>query len=379
MDTVKTVGVFGATGSIGTQTCDVIRNLGYKISALSAHSNVKKAEALCREFAPRVCVMGEACVSDLRTRLADTSVTVLPESQLDSVAASCEGSTVLNAVTGIAGLKSSLAAVKAGKTLCLANKESMVTGGDLVNMEAKKSGAKILPVDSEHSAIFQCLDGNKIKKILLTASGGPFYGWDKSRLSSVTPEDALAHPTWNMGKKITVDSATLMNKGLELIEAVQLFGVEPNKIQVLVHRQSVVHSMVEFEDNAVLAQCGAPDMRTCIQYAFTYPERKKGLAKEMDFASVATLTFALPDEQTFTLLPLCREAITRGGNLPAAVNGANEAAVDLFLNGKISFTDIFDAVERAYSRASFVKAPTVEDIFETDRAARLAVTEEYLY
>ncbi len=375
---MKKLIVLGATGSIGTQTCDVARRHGFKITALSGHSNVKLLETLSREFSPLCVVVGEEYLSDLKTRLADTRVKVLPESELHSVAAECEGDTVLNAVTGIAGLRSSLAVLASGKTLCLANKESMVTGGDLVNAMAKKTGAKILPVDSEHSAIFQCLDGNKVKKILLTASGGPFYGWSKERLDKVTPEDALAHPTWNMGKKITIDSATLMNKGLELIEAVQLFDVRPEQIQVLVHRQSIVHSMVQYEDNAVLAQCGTPDMRTCIQYALTYPERKEGLAKELDFSSLSALTFALPDEDTFTLLPLCREAITRGGNLPAAVNGANEAAVEAFLQRKIGFTDIFRVVEKAYSKASFIKNPTVEDIFATDREARNAVAEEYL-
>lgn len=374
---MKNIILLGATGSIGTQTCDVARRHGFRITALSGHSNVKLLEELSREFSPLYAVVGEEYMGDLKTRLGDTSVKVVPESEIHSVAAQCEGDTVLNAVTGIAGLRSSLAVLEAGKTLCLANKESMVTGGDLVNAMAKKTGAKILPVDSEHSAIFQCLDGNKVKKILLTASGGPFYGKKREFLDTVTPEDALAHPTWNMGKKITVDSATLMNKGLELIEAVQLFGVSPDKIEVLVHRQSIVHSMVQYEDNAVLAQCGAPDMRTCIQYALTYPERKAGLAKELDFASLAALTFARPDEDTFTLLPLCRKAITRGGNLPAAVNGANEAAVDAFLRKKIGFTDIFRVVERAYEKAFFIENPTVEDIFETDRAARRAVAEEY--
>lgn len=374
---MKNIILLGATGSIGTQTCDVARRHGFRITALSGHSNVKLLEELSREFSPLYAVVGEEYMGDLKTRLGDTSVKVVPESEIHSVAAQCEGDTVLNAVTGIAGLRSSLAVLEAGKTLCLANKESMVTGGDLVNAVAKKTGAKILPVDSEHSAIFQCLDGNKVKKILLTASGGPFYGKKREFLDTVTPEDALAHPTWNMGKKITIDSATLMNKGLELIEAVQLFGVSPDKIEVLVHRQSIVHSMVQYEDNAVLAQCGAPDMRTCIQYALTYPERKAGLAKELDFASLAALTFARPDEDTFTLLPLCRKAITRGGNLPAAVNGANEAAVDAFLRKKIGFTDIFRVVERAYEKAFFIENPTVEDIFETDRAARRAVAEEY--
>ena len=374
---MKNIILLGATGSIGTQTCDVARRHGFRITALSGHSNVKLLEELSREFSPLYAVVGEEYMGDLKTRLGDTSVKVVPESEIHSVAAQCEGDTVLNAVTGIAGLRSSLAVLEAGKTLCLANKESMVTGGDLVNAMAKKTGAKILPVDSEHSAIFQCLDGNKVKKILLTASGGPFYGKKRDFLDTVTPEDALAHPTWNMGKKITIDSATLMNKGLELIEAVQLFGVSPDKIEVLVHRQSIVHSMVQYEDNAVLAQCGAPDMRTCIQYALTYPERKAGLAKELDFASLAALTFARPDEDTFTLLSLCRKAITRGGNLPAAVNGANEAAVDAFLRKKIGFTDIFRVVERAYEKAFFIENPTVEDIFETDRAARRAVAEEY--
>lgn len=374
---MKKIILLGATGSIGTQTCDVVRRHGYKITALSGHSNVKLLESLCREFSPLYAAVGAEYYSDLKARLSDTSVKVVDESQLCALAAQCRGDTVVNAVTGIAGLRSSIATVSAGKTLCLANKESMVTGGDIVKAEAKKTGAVILPVDSEHSAIFQCLDGNPVKRILLTASGGPFYGRTAEQLSKVTPQQALAHPTWNMGKKITVDSATLMNKGLELIEAVQLFDVAPEKIQVLVHRQSVVHSMVEFYDNSVIAQCGTPDMRTCIQYALTYPERKEGLAKELDFTALSALTFAKPDEDTFTLLPLCRNAIIKGGNMPAAVNGANEAAVEAFLNEKIGFTDIFRAVARACEKARFIENPTVDDIFETDRAAREAVTEEY--
>lgn len=367
--------ILGSTGSIGVQACDVVRMHGLRVAALTGYRNVSLLEAQSREFRPSAVAASEECYSDLKLRLADTDIKVLPCGEINAIAA-CTGDTVLNAITGFAGFLPSLAAVKAGKTLALANKESMVSGGDIVNRAAEAAGAKIIPVDSEHSAIYQCLDGNRIKKILLTASGGPFFGLTAEQLRSVTPERALAHPVWNMGKRVTVDSATLMNKGLELIEAVKLFGVSPDRVEVLVHRQSVVHSMVEYEDNVVIAQCGVPDMRTCIQYALTTPVRRSSPAAELDFASVAELTFARPDEETFPLLSLCREAVTRGGNLPAAVNAADEEAVAAFISGKTSFTGIFGLVRSAYEKTVFVPDPGPEEIIETDLAARQSVRED---
>ncbi|MBP5230441.1 MAG: 1-deoxy-D-xylulose-5-phosphate reductoisomerase, partial [Clostridia bacterium] len=287
--------------------------------------------------------------------------------------------TVVNALSGMRGLKPTLAALDAGKPVALANKETLVAGGDLVMKKAGRTGNRILPVDSEHSAVFQCLscgpegkEPPKIRRILLTASGGPFFGKDRAFLERVTPDMALRHPNWSMGPKVTVDSSTLMNKGLELIEAVHLFGVRPEQVEVVVHRESVIHSMVEFEDRAVLAQMAVPDMRLCIQYALTYPERKPSLCPELDLFSLTGLTFHRPDEETFPLLALARKAILEGGNRPAAMNGANEAAVALFLKGQIRYTDIFERVAFATESAAFVPDPSLEDILRTDREARRA-------
>ena len=290
---------------------------------------------------------------------------------LTELAATDPSPTVVNALTGILGFLPTLSAVEAGKDIALANKETLVAGGDLVMFRAAEKGVKILPVDSEHSAIFQCLQcGGKAKKILLTGSGGPFFGKDRAFLETVTAADALRHPNWSMGPKITVDSSTLMNKGLEFIEAVHLFGVTPDQIEVVIQRESIIHSMVQFEDNAVLAQMGVPDMRLCIQYALTYPERTESPAGELDLFEVGKLTFYKPDTETFPLLQLAKDAITKGGNLPAAMNGANEEAVGRFLKGEISYTRLFDTVIAATAETVFLPNPTAEETLASDRAAR---------
>lgn len=369
---IKDIIVLGSTGSIGTQTLDVCRRLGVKVNAISGNTNDKLLEQQCREFRPAVCWVGAEKYNALKTALADTNVKVITsDSELDNLAYEQKADLLLNALMGIRGLKPTLAAIESGKQIALANKETLVAGGDIVMKKAAEKGVRILPVDSEHSAIFQCLQcGKKPKRILLTASGGPFYGKKREELKNITPADALKHPNWSMGAKITVDSSTLMNKGLELIEAVHLFNVNPEAVEVIIHRESIIHSMVEFPDSAVIAQLALPDMRLCIQYAITYPERVESPVGSLDFNKLSGLTFAKPDEETFTLLPLAREAIKKGGNLPAAVNGANEAAVMLFLAGKIKYSDIFDLVEAAAANAVFQKEPAVSDILETDAAAR---------
>ncbi len=372
---MKTISVLGSTGSIGTQALDVARTGGYKVSALAAHSNIKLAEEQVREFMPKIVAMyDEAAASDLKTRLADTSIHVVSGDEGVCLAAACEeADTVLNAIVGIAGLRPTMSAIKAKKTLALANKESLVTGGTLVTSAAKENGVPILPVDSEHSAIFQCMQGlpeNSLKKIILTASGGPFYNKTKSELEKVTVADALNHPNWSMGRKITIDSATLMNKGFEVIEAVHLFSVSAEDIEVLVHRQSIVHSAVETVDGAVIAQLGTADMRLPIQYALTYPERIPCPCKSLSLSEVGTLTFAKPDRETFPCLDLCIKASLEGGLKTAAVNGANEAAVQLFLEGKISFLQIPELVFRACEAQPQVTNFTIDDVFLADRNAR---------
>lgn len=370
---VEMVSVLGSTGSIGTQTLDVARRLGIRVDALAAGSNEQLLEEQCREFHPKTVYIEEGHFSSLRTRLRDTSVRVVTGREaLCALAAESDAPTVVNALTGILGLLPTLHAIDAGKDIALANKETLVAGGDIVMRLAAERGVRILPVDSEHSAIFQCLQAaaQPPEKLLLTGSGGPFFGKDSAFLQMVRPEDALKHPNWSMGKKITVDSSTLMNKGLELIEAVHLFGVRPEQIEVVIHRESVIHSMVQFADRAVLAQMGSPDMRLCIQYALTYPDRMPCAVKELDLFALGKLTFARPDEQTFPLLALAKACIARGGNLPAALNGANEAAVWQFLRGEIGYTDIFRRVENAVAATTFVEHPTIEEILQTDLQAR---------
>lgn len=377
---MKELVILGSTGSIGTQALEVCTQQGYRVTALAAGKNVSLAEQQARRFNPFLVAMAdESAATDLKTRLADTDIKVVSGTDGVCEAARGRGDTVLNAIVGIAGLKPTLAAVEAGKDIALANKETMVTGGDIVNRMSREKGVKILPVDSEHSAIFQSLQGapaGSLKKIILTASGGPFYGKRRCDLENVTAKEALCHPNWSMGAKITVDSATLMNKGLEVIEAVQLFGVSADKIEVTVHRQSILHSAVELSDGAVIAQLGTPDMRLPIQYALTYPARADFAFETLDLFKVGTLTFEKPDCETFRCLPICIEAITRGGLYPTAANGANEEAVALFLEGKIKFLKIAELVEEAMENAFDKKDFDVEDIFETDAAARCLVREK---
>ncbi len=372
---MKTISILGSTGSIGTQALDVARMGGYRVSALAAGNNAKLLEEQAREFCPRIVALSdEAAAADLKIRLADTDIKVL--SGVNGVCAAAQekdAEIVLNAIVGIAGLRPTMAAICAGKTLALANKESLVTGGKLVTDAARKNKVKILPVDSEHSAIFQCLQGipdGALRKIILTASGGPFFGKTKEQLKTVTVEDALKHPNWEMGKKITIDSATLMNKGFEVIEAVHLFSVCAEDIEVLVHRQSIIHSAVETVDGAVIAQLGTADMRLPIQYALTYPERMPCPATPLSLSEIGELTFDKPDTQTFECLDLCIKASLEGGLKTAAVNGANEAAVALFLSKKIDFLDIPRLVRKAYEAQPSVTDFTIDDVFEADRAAR---------
>ena len=344
------VAVLGSTGSVGSQAIEVIRNLGLFVDMLSAHENVKAAEAQIREFSPRVFVMtSSAAAKDLRDRVKDTSTLVLDADGLDTAIADSPAHTFIHSILGEAGLMPLLTLIREGKRVGLANKESLVIAGDLILGEAERYGAEIIPVDSEHSAIFQCI-GNRprseIRSLLLTASGGPFYGYTAERLAGVTKAETLAHPTWKMGAKITVDSATLMNKGFEVIEAVRLFGVSPEQIKVVVHRESIIHSAVEYIDSAVIAQMGVPDMRLCVQYALTYPERREGLTRPLSLFEVGQLTFAKPDGVAFPLLPLAYHAIKEGGGVPAVLNAANEEAVASFLTEKIPFGRIVAVVEQ---------------------------------
>ena len=369
--------MLGSTGSVGRQALDVCRHRNIKVTALSAGSNISLLEEQIREFSPGLCaVADERAAADLAVRVADTGTRKISgKNSAEVIASEAHADTVLNSVSGIAGLRPTLAAIRAGKNLALANKESLVTYGKVVMAEAERRGVMILPVDSEHSAVFQCLSGQKIKKIILTASGGPFFGKKREELARITPADALAHPTWSMGNRITVDSATLMNKGFEVIEAVMLFGVAPEQVGVVVHRESIIHSMVEYTDNAVIAQMGAPDMRLCVQYALTYPERYDSPVAELDLVKLSRLTFAEPDGEAFPLLPLAYRAVKRGGVVPAVMNGADEAAVAMFLDGRISFTDISDIVSAVTENAPEVECPTLEDIEAADREARRMAAE----
>lgn len=373
--------ILGSTGSIGTQALDICRRDGYKVTALAAGSNIELLEKQAREFRPKyVAVFNEEKAKELKIKLSDTDTRVLSGTDGVCEVAKSEGDTVLNAIVGIAGLRPTLSAIEAKKTIALANKETLVTGGELVNKRANENGVKILPVDSEHSAIFQSIQGTpegSVKKILLTASGGPFFGKSRKELENVTVKEALNHPNWSMGAKITIDSATLMNKGLEVIEAVHLFGLDAKNIEVLVHRQSIVHSGVELSDGAVIAQLGTPDMKLPIQYALTYPERSNCAFEKLDLFKVGTLTFEKPDTETFRCLPLCIEAINRGGLAPAAVNGANEEAVRLFLEGKIKFLQIAEAVEEALLAVENKLTFGLEDIFEADKYARYLVRNKF--
>ena len=375
---MNTISILGSTGSIGRQTLDVAEQLGLRVAALTANSNVERMEAQCRKFRPRLAVMTEeAAAKELAVRLQDTSVKVLAGTDaLVDAAVIPEAETVVTAVVGMVGLKATLAAIREKKRIALANKETLVCAGELVMSEADRCGAEIVPVDSEHSAIFQCLQGaggNQPVRLLLTASGGPFRTWTREQMQNATRAQALKHPNWSMGAKITIDSATLMNKGLELIEAVRLFDVRPEQVEIVVHRQSIIHSAVEFEDGAVIAQLGTADMRIPIQLALTYPKRLPSPAKKLSLFDVGQLTFSKPDPETFTCLGAAKRAISMEGNAPCAVNSANEAAVALFLAGKIGFLDIGEAVSGALESVKFIPEPTLQEILDTKAAA-----EEYV-
>lgn len=378
---MKGIALLGSTGSIGTQSLDVCRMHGYRVVCLTANRRVDLMEAQIREFRPDlVSMMDPVAADDLRTRVADTGTKVL--SGMDGLiecATYFGADTVLNAVVGMVGLQPTLAAIQAKKTLALANKETLVAGGHLVTNTAKAYGVDILPVDSEHSAIFQCLQGSPekgaVKKLILTASGGPFFGKTLAELENVTAADALKHPNWDMGAKITIDSATMMNKGLEFIEAKWLFDVPIDAIDIVVHRESVVHSAIAYQDNSVIAQLGVPDMRIPIQYALTYPQRLPSPVQELSLVDYGKLTFYAPDYDTFRCINVCKDAIAAGGLRPAAANGANEESVRLFLNGKIKFTDIAVLNRAAMEACPQVVDYTLNDVLQADRAARDYVIE----
>lgn len=370
---MKELIVLGSTGSIGTQGLTVAKEMGVRVTALTAHKNAELLEKQAREFKPLVVALSdETAAKELKLRLSDTDIKVLSGQEGVVEAARTCGDTVLSSIVGIAGLKPTLAAIDEGKRIALANKETLVTGGEIVNRKIMEKGVELLPVDSEHSAIFQSLQGvpkGALSKILLTASGGPFFGKTRKELENVTVADALKHPNWSMGAKITIDSATLMNKGLEVIEAVHLFGVKPGDIEVLVHRQSILHSAVELSDGAVIAQLGTPDMKLPIQYALSYPARLNSFER-LDLLKVGTLTFEKPDFDTFTCLNACIKAIEKGNLAPTFVNGANEEAVSLFLDGKIGFLKIGDLVNEALLDAPQIDNFTLDDIFEADKLSR---------
>ena len=380
---MKKLIILGSTGSIGTQALDIARANPdkYTVVGLAAGSNAELLEKQAREFGVKAVALFDTKAADeLKIKLADTNIKVLCGADGVCELATLDCDVVLNAIVGIAGLRPTLCAIDAGHTIALANKETLVTGGEIVNRKLKEKGVELLPVDSEHSAIFQSLQGapkGSLKKILLTASGGPFFGKTREELQNVTVKEALAHPNWSMGAKITIDSASLMNKGLEVIEAVHLFGVPASQIEVLVHRQSILHSAVELSDGAVIAQLGTPDMKLPIQYALTYPERDMCF-DQLDLFKVGSLTFERPDCGTFRLLPLCIEAINRGGLYPTAINGANEESVKLFLEGKIKFLQIAELNEKAMNLCENKKDFTVEDIFAADEAARQIVRKAVL-
>ena len=377
---MKKIAVLGSTGSIGTQTLDVVRaNKDLQVLGISAGRNVKKLEEQIREFQPRLAaVWEEEAAKELAVRIQDLDVRVVSGMDgLLELAAMPDTEILVTAIVGMLGIRPTMEAIRAGKDIALANKETLVCAGQLVMAEAKKHNAEIIPVDSEHSAIFQCLmgcgDRREVKRILLTCSGGPFYGKTKEELGVVTKADALKHPNWKMGAKITIDCATLMNKGLEVIEAMRLYDLPLEQVDVLIHRQSIVHSMVEFTDGAVMAQLGAPDMRLPIQLAMTYPARSATPVDFLDLTTCGALTFAHPDMQAFPCLKLARDCAAKGGTACPAMNGANEEAVALFLDDKIGFYDIYDLVCRAVDAVPFIANPTLEQILEADKRARAAV------
>lgn len=372
---MKNIVILGSTGSIGTQTIDVLDSIEAQVCAISVNTNIQRAEQQARALHPSlVVVYNEEKAKELKTKLADTDIRVVSGMDgLIEAATLPEADVVVTAVVGMVGLLPTMAAIEAGKAIALANKETLVCAGQIVMRAAREKGVPILPVDSEHSAIFQCLQGaagNRINRILLTASGGPFFGMSREQMRHVTKEQALHHPNWSMGAKITIDSASMMNKGLELIEAMWLYDVEPDDIDIVVHRESIVHSAVEFEDGSVIAQMGNPDMRLPIQYALTYPERVPCKVPPLDLPRRHNLTFFAPDEEAFPTLGLARRAAAARGNLGAIMNGANEAAVELFLHDKIPFYRIPELVQAAMDNVEYLPEITIEDVLASDRAAR---------
>lgn len=372
---MKNIVILGSTGSIGTQTIDVLDSIEAQVCAISVNTNIQRAEQQARALHPSlVAVYNEEKAKELKTKLADTDIRVVSGMDgLIEAATLPEADVVVTAVVGMVGLLPTMAAIEAGKAIALANKETLVCAGQIVMRAAREKGVPILPVDSEHSAIFQCLQGaagNRINRILLTASGGPFFGMSREQMRHVTKEQALHHPNWSMGAKITIDSASMMNKGLELIEAMWLYDVEPDDIDIVVHRESIVHSAVEFEDGSVIAQMGNPDMRLPIQYALTYPERVPCKVPPLDLPRRHNLTFFAPDEEAFPTLGLARRAAAARGNLGAIMNGANEAAVELFLYDKIPFYRIPELVQAAMDNVEYLPEITIEDVLASDRAAR---------
>lgn len=379
---IQTLSLLGSTGSVGTQALDIVRNLGIQIKALAAYQNIECLEQQIREFRPEFAAIYDVALGkELKERVKDCPTRIGTGMEgLIEAATLPSAEMMFNSVVGMVGLCPTLEAIKANKKIALANKETLVAGGALVMAEAKKHGVPVYPVDSEHSAIFQCLQGSPgkkaLKKLILTASGGPFFGKSLKELEQVTPEQALKHPNWNMGAKITIDCATMMNKGLEIMEASWLFDMPISAVDVVVHRESIIHSMVEFQDHSVLAQLGVPDMRIPIQYALTYPERVGSPVKELDLTQIGSLTFFPPDEENFLCLKACKQAMILGGTAPAAANGANEQAVALFLQKKISFLEIGKMVAMAIERQADRELTKLEDILKADRDAREFVLRE---
>ena len=376
---VKCVSILGSTGSIGRQSLDIVKHLNIPVAALTAGTSVERMAQQCRAYLPKLAVMAtREAARSLADQISDLNIEIgWGEEGLIRAATMAEADCVITAVVGMLGLKPTLAAIREGKRIGLANKETLVCAGELVMAEAAKYNAEIIPVDSEHSAIFQCLmgcrDKKEIKRLILTCSGGPFFEMEKDALGAVTKADALKHPNWKMGPKITVDCATLMNKGLEVIEAMRLYGLPLEQVDVVIHRQSIVHSLVEFTDGAVMAQLGAPDMRLPIQLAFTYPERMPCIVEPLDLVKCGPLSFCDPDTEAFPCLALARKCARLGGTACAAMNGANEEAVGMFLEDKIGFYDIYERVSYAVDAVPFVRSPDLDQILEADRLARLAV------
>ena len=374
------IAILGSTGSVGKQSVEIAEFHGLQVDLLTASSSVAEMERQARLLNPKVCVLtDEKASNELKISLADTDIRVYGgEKSAISAIEESKANVAVNAVSGFAGLLPAIACAKTGKRIAMSNKEAIVTAYKFLKAEIDKNNAELVPVDSEHSAIFQCLQGrcgNDIKRIILTSSGGPFKGKKRDELRNITAKDALAHPTWKMGAKITIDSASLMNKGFEVIEAVRLFDVKPEQVKVVVHPQSIMHSAVEFYDNSVIAQMGAPDMRTCIQYAITYPKRVTSLASPLDFASLGQLTFSEPDTVAFPLLSLAFYAAEKDGVIPAVLNASDEIAVKYFLDGKIGFTDVFDVVGKTVKEYNNVINPSLEDIIEADKLARIYTLE----